>query len=337
MKRLILLIVAILLFASIQTGCNKIIINTSDNNSSKGLAQNSQKSSGLVEIKEKDNNRRKIAVVLKAMDSEYWLTVKKGAENAAAEEGVDIAVLAPEKESNYEQQFRIIEDMIEMRVDALVISPCDSKGVKPLVEMAKDRNIPVFTVDTNADADIISFAGTDNKAGGKMAGERIIKILNGKGKVAIITGVLVQQTHRDRVTGFKEALATAPDIELVAEYSANSEFLLAMSVAERIIKINEDLDAIFCTNTLMALGAMEAVNAEGKIGKIKIVGFDTQTDGLNAIKEGSIDSTIAQNPYQMGYISVKNAVKFLNGEEVPKIVDTGTDLVTKDNLINYLK
>lgn len=281
--------------------------------------------------------KAKIGVVVKALDSEHWLTVKKGAEDAAAEAGVDVVVLAPDKESNVEQQFRIIEDLIQQKVDALAVAPCDSQGIIPFIEEANEKGIPVFTVDTNADAEVISFVGTDNRVGGKIGGERIVEITGGEGKVALITGVPGQQTHRDRNAGFKEALKSGAGIELVAEQPANSESALAMTVMENILQSHPDLEAVFCTNALMALGAMEAADAKGKLDQVKIVAFDTQTDVLNAIKEGKIDSLVAQNPYNMGYEAVKNAAKYLNKEEVPNRVDTGTALVTKEKVDEYLK
>ena len=116
--------------------------------------------------------------------------------------------------------------------------------------------------------------------------------MNGKGNVALITGVPGQQTHQDRNAGFKEELAKKPGIKLVAEQAANSESGLAMSVMENILQSNPDIDAVFCTSALMTLGAMEAIDAKGKIGKVKIIGFDTQTDTLNAIMDGKIDSMV---------------------------------------------
>jgi ribose transport system substrate-binding protein len=334
------LLIAIVLLTGISSGCsNKIVDSISNNLSDSFVRRNSDTSTGSIQTKEVYSNKskRKIGVVLKALDSEHWLTVKKGAEKAAEETNVDIAVLAPAKETNIVQQFKIIEDLIYQKVDALVIAPCDSDGIKPLIDSASTANIPVFTVDTNADTKIVSFAGTNNKLGGKMAGERIVKIMNGKGKVALITGVPSQQTHRDRSEGFKEVLAKYPGINLVAEYPAYSDFTIAISITEKMLQSIPDLDAIFCTNTSMSLGAMDAIDAMGKIGKVKIIGFDTQSDALSAVQSGNIDSTVAQNPYNMGYQIIKNAVNYLNGEYVPKVIDTGTDLITKENVNKYIK
>jgi ribose transport system substrate-binding protein len=289
------------------------------------------------EAQQPADKKLRIAVVPKALDSEFWLTVKAGAEAAAKEHDVELIVLAPDKEANVEQQFRIIEDLIQQKVDALCVAPCDSSGIIPFIEKANEANIPVFTVDTNADAEVVSFIGTDNKLGGKLAGERIIEKLGGKGKVALIVGVPGQQTMRDRAEGFKEALAGAPDIELVAEQPANSERALAMTVMENILQANPDLDAVFACSTLMAMGAMEAIDAKGKLDDIVVVGFDTQTESLQAIKDGKIDALIAQSPYNMGYLGVDAAVKYLKGEKVSNRIDTGTELVTIENCDKYMK
>jgi len=301
--------------------------------------QNSNESSQQANQTEQSEAKEiSIAVIPKALDSEFWLDVKQGAEKAAEENNINLSVLAPDKESNVEQQFRIIEDMIQKKVDALLIAPCDSAGVVPFIEKANEANIPVFTIDTNADGgDVVSFIGTDNVLGGKIAGERVIKLLNGKGKVALIVGVPGQQTMRDRASGFKEAIATAPEIQLVAEQPANSERALAMTVMENILQANPDLDAVFACSTLMAMGALEAVEAAGKLDQVKVIGFDSQKESLEAIKAGKLDSLVAQNPFNMGYLGVKAAIDYINGKEVPNRIDTGTELVTIENVDKYLK
>lgn len=307
------------------------IVGCSDQNSNKSSQQANQ-------TEQSEAKKISIAVIPKALDSEFWLDVKQGAEKAAEENDINLTVLAPDKESNVEQQFRIIEDMIQKKVDALLIAPCDSAGVVPFIDKANEANIPVFTIDTNADGgDVVSFIGTDNVLGGKIAGERVIKLLNGKGKVALIVGVPGQQTMRDRASGFKEAIATAPEIQIVAEQPANSERALAMTVMENILQANPDLNAVFACSTLMAMGALEAVEAAGKLDQVKVIGFDSQKESLEAIKAGKLDSLVAQNPFNMGYLGVKAAIDYINGKEVPKRIDTGTELVTIENVDKYLK
>ncbi|SDY14422.1 substrate-binding protein domain-containing protein, partial [Acetomicrobium thermoterrenum DSM 13490] len=116
---------------------------------------------------------------------------------------------------------------------------------------------------------------------------------------------------------------------------ANSERALGMQVMENILTSNPDLDAVFCTNDEMALGALQAAEAAGK--KIIIVGFDANKDALESIIDNGLTATIAQNPFAMGLYGVENAIKLLNGEEIPKKIDTGTTLVTIDNAKEFLK
>ncbi|TYP47896.1 sugar ABC transporter substrate-binding protein [Thermosediminibacter litoriperuensis] len=323
MKKIISIILISIIIASLLVGCSN---------------QKANESSLSNQNQQQESKKLTIAVIPKALDSEFWLDLKNGAEKAAQENNVDLIVLAPDKESNVEQQFRIIEDMIQRKVDALLIAPCDSSGVVPFIEKANESNIPVFTIDTNADGGkIVSFIGTDNILGGKIAGERVIKLLNGKGKVGLILGVPGQQTMRDRADGFKEAIKAAPDIKLVAEQPANSERALAMTVMENILQAHPDINAVFAASTLMAMGALEAVEAAGKIDQVKIIGFDSQKESLEAIKAGKLDSLVAQNPFNMGYLGVKAAIDYINGKDVPNRIDTGTELVTKENVDKYLK
>ncbi len=162
-----------------------------------------------------------------------------------------------------------------------------------------------MTIDTDADTDAkLSFIGTDNKAGGAMAAARMIELLKDKqnAKVAMITGVPGQQTMRDRSEGFKTAIAAAKNITLVTEQPADSDPGKALTVMENILTTYPDLDGVFILNATMTIGSLEAVaNANSKV---KIIGFDSSSDALKAVKDGKVDSVIAQRPLQYGQIQV---------------------------------
>ncbi|HYE81625.1 MAG TPA: sugar ABC transporter substrate-binding protein [Clostridia bacterium] len=319
MKKTFILIWITLLLLSSTTGCNK-----------DEIVKNGQ--ADLNDAYEK----LRVGVVLKALDSEHWQTMKKGADKAAKDLGVDVIVLAPDKEANVDMQFRIIEDLILHQLDAICIAPCDSANVTPIIKEANTKDIPVFTIDTNADTEVISFIGTNNYLAGKMAGERMLDILDGKGSIVLITGVLEQQTHRDRCLGFKEVLEGS-EIKIIEQRQANSETELAMKVMNQLIKEHNNIDAVFVTNALMGLGVLEAINDNGKTDEIKVIGFDIQQELLESIKNGSVDSVIAQNPYSMGYDTVKAAVTYLRGGSVESYIDTGTELVTNQNVNKYIE
>lgn len=281
----------------------------------------------------------RIAVVTKALDSEFWLALKQGAEAAArAHPDVEVVVLAPEREINIDQQVSILEDQILKKVSALVVAPAGAAEVIPVLNKAKASGIPVLLVDTDAPwPEKLSYIGTDNRLGGRLAGEFIVRALGGTGKVAVIRGILGVAAHEDRVAGFQEALARAPGIRLVTIQPANSERALAMTVMENILTSHPDLRAVFATNDQMALGAMEAIAARNLTGKIILVGFDATQEAVRAVKAGRMHAVVAQHPFEMGRRAVEAAIQVLRGESIEKRIDTGTTLVTRENADEFLR
>jgi ribose transport system substrate-binding protein len=181
-----------------------------------------------------------------------------------------------------------------------------------------------------------SFIGIDNRLGGRLAGEYIVRAIGGKGKVAVIRGVLGVATQEDRVTGFREAIAGLPGIQCVAVQPANSERPLGMSVMENLLTLYPDLRAVFATNDQMALGAMEAIAARNLTGKIVLVGFDAGREAVRAVQAGQLSAVMAQYPERIGRRAIEEAIKAARGQPVEKYVDIGTALVTKENANEFL-
>jgi ribose transport system substrate-binding protein len=260
----------------------------------------------------------------------FWAAVEQGAKDAAAANNVDLTVLAPPAETDVATQVSQIEDQITKKVQAIIVAPTDMAGLNPTFDKAKAAKIPVLFVDTNAPwPDKLTFIGTDNSNGGKLAGEFICKALGNKGKVALITGVLSQQTHIDR-SGGAEAAFKACGITVVAKQPADSLRDKGQTVMENILTANPDVSAVFATNDLMALGAMEAIKAAKKTG-IVVVGFDANPDAATSILAGEMTASVAQSPANMGKFGVENALKAIKGETIPKLIDTGTLMVDRSN------
>jgi len=283
--------------------------------------------------------KRRIVIVTKALDSEFWQTLKSGAEEAARQHpDIELSVLAPEREINIDQQVSILEDQILKKVSALAVVPGGSAEVTPVLDKARAAGIPVLIVDNDTPwPGKLSYIGTDNRVGGKLAGDYIVKVLGGRGKVAIIRGILGVSSHDDRVAGFQQAIAQAPGIQIVTIQSANSERATALTVMENILTSNPDLNAVFATSDQMVLGAMEGVAAQHLSGKVVVVGFDAGKEAVRAVKSGAISAVIAQYPANMGKQAVEAAIKAIQGEPVAKVIDTGTALVTKENADEFLK
>lgn len=282
----------------------------------------------------------RVGFVTKAMDSEFWMSVKNGALEAAKEHpDIELLALSPDREVNVQQQIQIIDDLIIQGVDVLCVAPSGAKEVAPSLEKAHEDGIKVVVFDSDSPqfTNKVSFVGTNNIVGGRLAAEYIVKRLNGKGRVAIMTGIMGHQTAMDRLKGAEDEFKKAPGIEIVAIQSANWERALGMSVMEDILASNDNLDAIFCCNDIMALGAAEAVVADG--AKTFIIGFDANMEAILATKnpDSPIDGTVAQNSFNIGKYAVETAYKAFKGEAVDKNVDTGTELICVENVDQYLK
>lgn len=280
-----------------------------------------------------------IALVTKALDSEWWQRVKSGAEDAArAVPGVKLSVLAPEREINIDQQAAILEDQITKKISVLAVAPAGVSEILPLLDRAKAAGIPVIIVDTDVDwPSKLSFVGADNQRAGRLAGEHVVKLLDGKGKVAVIRGILGIRTHDDRLAGFRQAIAAAPGIECVTVQPANSERAMGMSVMENILTTHPDLKAVFATNDQMALGAVEAVAARNLTGKVAVLGVDATKEAVRAVQSGSMAGDVAMHPEALGRGAVEAAIKAARGEALNKVIDTGETLVTKENAAEYLR
>jgi ribose transport system substrate-binding protein len=280
-----------------------------------------------------------ITVVTKALDSEWWQRVKAGAEEAARDNpGVRLAVLAPEREVNIDQQVTILEDQITKKVAALAVAPTGAAELIPVLDRARTAGIPVVIFDTDINwASKLTYVGSDNRRAGHIAGEYIAKLLGGKGKVAVIRGILGVTTHEDRVAGFRDAIRDSAGIECVAVQPANSERALAMSVMENLLTRYPDLRALFAGNDQMALGAVEAIAARNLTGKIAVIGIDATREAVRAVEAGRLAGDVAMYPEMLGRRAVETALKAARGEPLDKRIDVPETLVTKENAAQFLK
>jgi ribose transport system substrate-binding protein len=283
------------------------------------------------------NQPYRVAVVAKALDSEFWQEVKRGAEEAARDyNDVKLSVLAPTREINIHQQVNILEDQIMKRVSAISVAPCGSAEIIPMLEKAYLKASPVISFGSDIEWDKkTSFVGTDNRLGGRLAGEYIVKALSAKGKIAVLRGILGIHDHEERVSGFLDAIKLSEGIKVVAVQPANSERDLALTVMENILTSNPDLDAVFITSDQMALGALEAIEAHQLSGKLIVVGFDGGREAIQAIKDGRLTAEVAQNPYNIGRQAFLAAYQAAKGEQVEKRIDTGTELIDKSNVDKF--
>ena len=282
----------------------------------------------------------KIAMVMKTLNNPFFIDMQNGAEEQAKKLGISLVIQAAEREVDVEKQMQIIENMIQIKVDAICVTPSGSKEIIPAIVKANQAKIPVITVDTRVDSQslaeaggkLAAFIGSDNFEGGRIAGEYIVKKLNGKGKIAILEGIPGHETGDARLDGLHQSVDSHTGIEIVTSQTANWERDQGFNVFQNIMQSYPAIQALFACNDLMALGAVEAIAAAGKTGQIIVVGFDAIADAREAIRTDKMDASIAQHPYVMGMLAIENAKKIIDGYNIPAYIPVKIDLITKENL-----
>ncbi len=281
-----------------------------------------------------------VALVLKTLNHPFFVDMRRGAQDAADRLGVQLQVQAAEREVDVDKQMQIIENLLQTGIGVLCVTPSGSREVVSALVKARDAKVPIVVVDTRLDAKTAAdanlrwetFIGSDNYTGGKLAGEHAAAISGGQARVGILEGIPGHETGDSRLRGFRDAVAAAPGIRIVASQTANFERDQGFNVFQNMLQAHPDIDLLFAANDLMALGAIEAIAAAGNAGKIRVIGFDALDDAKTAIAAGRMDASVAQFPYEMGKSSVEAAVKILNGEAVPPEVLVRLEMVTKANL-----
>ena len=276
------------------------------------------------ETTDTEGGSHKVGVSLSTLNNPFFVSVKEGIEEAAKEANIEIVVTDAQNDSS--TQTNQIEDLISQNVDLIIVNPVDSTAISPSVQAANDANIPTIAVDRGSDeGELLSFIASDNVEGGKMAGEFILEKIGENGKVAQLEGIPGASSTRERGEGFKNA--TDGKIDLVASQTANFDRAEGLSVMENLIQANPDIQAVFCQNDEMALGASEALGS--KNSDIIVVGFDGNEDAIKAVEDGKLAATVAQKPKEMGKIAMETAAKALNGEDVEKEIASPLELITK--------
>ncbi|NMC44789.1 MAG: substrate-binding domain-containing protein [candidate division Zixibacteria bacterium] len=257
-----------------------------------------------------------IGVSLLTRTHPFYQDLEAGLKEAADAAGYELLVTAGE--FDVAKQKDQIQDYIVRKVDAIIVSPCDSKSIGTAVKAANDAGIPVFTADIACLAEgvkIITHVASDNIAGGKLAAQAVAKAIGGAGTVAIIDHPEVESVIQ-RVKGFEDELATVPGIKIVAKLSGHGVKDQAFRTAEDILQAHPDLTAIFGINDDSALGALAAVEKAGKSGKVTIVGFDAVPEARAAIKAGKIYADVIQQPRVIGKTTIEAVTTYISGGTV---------------------
>ena len=283
----------------------------------------------------------KVALVMKSLANEFFLTMEDGAKAYQKEHSADFDLISNgiKDETDTANQIRIVEQMIVSKVDALIIAPADSKAMVPVIKKAVDAGITVINIDNQLDPAVVKskninvpFVGPDNRKGARLVGEYLAKQLKAGDEVGIIEGVSTTTNAQARTAGFKDAMEAA-QIKVVSLQSGDWEINKGNQVAASMLSEYPNIKALLAGNDSMAVGAVSAVRAAGKAGKVQVVGYDNINAIKPMLKDGRVLATADQFAAKQAVFGIETALKILKGEKVDNgtngVIETPVELVTK--------
>jgi len=275
-----------------------------------------------------------IPMISKGFQHQFWQAVKQGAEKAAVQYNVNITFEGPENESQVDKQMEMLQAAINKKPQALCFAALDSKAAIPLLQKAKDQNIPVIGFDSGVDSDIpLATAATDNIKAAAAAADKMASLIGMSGDVAIIAHDQTSRTGIDRVKGFTDQIkAKYANIKIVATQYGGGDQLKSTDLAKAILQANPNLKGMFGANEGSAIGVLNGVKESGKTGKVVVIGYDSGQQQLDAIRSGAESGAITQDPIGIGFKCVEAAYKAIKGEKLDKNIDTGFKYYDKTNI-----
>ncbi|UCD30778.1 MAG: substrate-binding domain-containing protein [Planctomycetota bacterium] len=284
--------------------------------------------------------KKRIAVIPKGLTHDHWKSVEAGAKKAAEEDGtIDIDWKGPPKEDDTRQQIDLVQNFVSGGIDGIILAPLSDQALLSPVKLAVSAGIPVVIIDSalagECGKDFVNYVGTDNYTAGTLAGKRMAELVEGKGTVLLLRYAESSASTRKREQGFLDTLKkTAPEVKVIdpPQY-AGADVNSAKKASENMLIAYEGkFEAIFCPNESSTFGMMLAMEDRQLTGKVKFVGFDVRPEFIQALKDGKLHGFVVQNPFMMGYLSVKSILAHMKGEKVQESIDTGAVLVTKESL-----
>lgn len=280
------------------------------------------------------------AVIPKGTTHEFWKSVHAGALKAGEETGFEIIWKGPLKEDDRDAQISVVEDFTSRKVSGIVLAPLDDAALRAPVSGAMRAGIPVVIIDSDLQGDeYISFVATDNYLGGQLAGKRMVELLKGKGRIALLRYQEGSGSTTKREAGFLDEIKASPGITIVSAsqfggattetaYKASENLLAPLRTQNGKLAI----DGIFTPNESTTFGMLRALQDAGLAGSVVFLGFDSSPKLIEALEKGELNGIVLQNPFRMGYLGVKTLADHLKGVAVERKIDTGVRLATKENM-----
>ncbi len=281
-----------------------------------------------------------VAVIPKGTSHAFWQSIHAGAEKAAQELGITVAWRGPLREDDRDSQVSEVENATARGVNGIALAPLDDSALVGPVTSAMKRGIPVVIFDSGLKGeDYVSFVATDNNVGGRLAGEHMAKLLNGKGRIILLRYAEGHDSTTRREEGFLEAVKAHPGLVLVSgNQFAGADVEAAYKKSETILSTLKApdgslaVDGIFTPNESSTFALLRVLQDNGWAGKVRFIGFDASPNLVQGLRSKQIDGLVLQDPVNMGYLAVKTLIGHIRGEKVQRRIDTGVRLVTSDQM-----
>jgi len=277
----------------------------------------------------------KIVVIFKSTDPSivFWQIVEAGVRTASKELGVDVRVMGPKEEKDVNAQIEMLDRVAREHPAAIVLAADDQDALVPAAERVRASGIKLITIDSGLAGDISSsFIATDNEAAAEKAGRLTVRLLRRRGSVAIISYVKGTTTAIQRELGVKRVLERYPGIRLIGTYYSQDLANEAYRITRDLLTRRHDVDALIALNEVATVGAANALADLHLKDKVDLIGFDNSPIEIRYLESGVVKGIVLQKPFNIGYLGVSTAVKLLKGERVPRRIDTGSLLVTRENM-----
>lgn len=277
-----------------------------------------------------------IGVSLLNLSNEFIVMLNKAMDEKARQLGVQLIVNDAQRSA--EKQVQQVESFVAQKVDAIILNPCEVEASSPAVQKALAAGIPVVNVNSETQAAPTAFVGSRDEDSGRIAMEYLAQRLNGRGVVVMMHGFMGQAAQIKRAQGARDVLARTPGLKLLAEQTAEWDRAKAMTLMENwILSYGDRINAVFAHNDEMGMGALIALEQSKRKNKVLVVSVDAITDALEAVRDGRLDATVFQDARGQGAMAVETAVKIIRKQPYEKQVMIPFQLVTKENVAQYLK
>jgi len=280
-----------------------------------------------------------ITIGVTMLFDDLWLTTLRDAmtEYAATQPGVELVMV--DSKEDVATQLAQVENFVTQKVDAIVVIPANTDAADPMTKAAQDAGIPLVYVNRIPSnlPEGIAYVGSDSIQAGIMQAEWLAEQLGGKGNVVIMNGNLAQEAAQKRTEGEKQVFAKFPDIKIIREDTGNWSRDQGLALMENWLASGDQIDAVASNNDEMAIGAIQAIEAAGKLGEILIGGVDASPDALQEMDKGRLNVTVFQNAKGQGEGGIKAAIALARGEQIDQITWVPFELVTPENYKNYMQ